>query len=77
MFELAEQVKKNALFLYNLSCCIDSCPFGTDCAGPNVRKRERYFRPSSYGTETSKFNYPLLFAASLTIAFDFCLPLVE
>ena len=31
MFELAEQVKKNALFVYNLSCCIDCCPFGTDC----------------------------------------------
>ena len=31
-FELAEQVKKDALFLYNLSCCVDCNPFRTDCA---------------------------------------------
>ena len=32
MFEFAEQVKKNALFLYNLSCCIDCNPSRTSCA---------------------------------------------
>ena len=42
---LAKQIKEYALFLYNLSRCIDCCSFRTDLSRFTVRNFECYFGP--------------------------------